>query len=833
MNRSTLLTQTTPVLDLKAFSRRSITMQQGPPPLGTKPFNARANMFLFHASETPKINPSPLSEIHPPVPQNKRACQIIDKLQLSHPAKFTPRAIYDGVAIMFSTRDDLGETYTVNMAGKVRPDGRGIFRVSITRVGMLDPQHFKAALSASDKNLQLSGEHQDAVSLLQLIVKQSAIRRHEILPQARYFLSLSESIDISRGLSVCRGFSQSIRPLCGKLLVNIDTVHIAVYKGGHLGDLALAFLNERNLRVLMFESSTDRRFRELQSFLKGVRVRPIERLWQGGNPPPYKPIKKLIPQAGRHTFPKGEDKRETSVEQHFREKYGYTLQQPLVFGVQIGQSAVLPAEVCEVARGQPYRKRLVPDQQSKMITVSKMDPPKKLQMIKNAVAGDEFNYASCDVMRMSGMSVSHEAVDVNGWMFDEPQVQYGRNRPVRVNMGGWNLKGQQFYEPRLINGWAVVDFASTEPQRFVDKLASNLRNLNILRPAAPPPPVFSGNRQSPESSLQGAAQEASPGVYPDGSRIKPSFLVVILPKHAPEIRHRVKYWGNVITGIPTQCVRDGKFSDDDQYCNNVCLKIHAKIGGINSRTYAKAIVDHVVNNGIVAGCDVSHPPPGNQTRPSVASLVSSYDRGALNFERVIMFRDGVSDGELRKVREEEIASIKRLLHQMPNHLRKDGKVPKLVFIVVTKRHHVRFFPTQRGQTSRAVDQNCPAGFVVDRDIVYSTPMDFYLLSHAGLIGTSRPSHYIVLENECNFSMRQIQELSYVLCHNYAAATRSVSIPAPVYYADRLCAYVEYNMDPNTIDMVGSTTGSEQQQTCDLSLWKAAERSQLSDQLYFL
>lgn len=46
-------------------------------------------------------------------------------------------------------------------------------------------------------------------------------------------------------------------------------------------------------------------------------------------------------------------------------------------------------------------------------------------------------------------------------------------------MGGWNLKGQQFYEPRLINGWAVVDFASTEPQRFVDKLASNLRNLSV------------------------------------------------------------------------------------------------------------------------------------------------------------------------------------------------------------------------------------------------------------------------------------------------------------------------------------------------------------------
>ena len=86
------------------------------------------------------------------------------------------------------------------------------------------------------------------------------------------------------------------------------------YQGGHLNDLALAFLNERNVRALMFESSADRRFRELQSFLKGVRVRPIERLWRGrgGNPPPYKPITRLVPRAGHHLFPK--DDRETSVE---------------------------------------------------------------------------------------------------------------------------------------------------------------------------------------------------------------------------------------------------------------------------------------------------------------------------------------------------------------------------------------------------------------------------------------------------------------------------------------------------------------------------------------
>lgn len=64
---------------------------------------------------------------------------------------------------------------------------------------------------------------------------------------------------------------------------------------------------------------------------------------------------------------------------------------------------------------------------------------------------------------------------------------------------------------------------------------------------------------------------------------------------------------------------------------------------------------------------------------------------------------------------------------------------------------------------------------------------------------SRPSHYVVLRNDVGlpptkyegFSCHQsiygthnilysIQAISFALCHVYAAATRSVSIPAPVY-----------------------------------------------------
>lgn len=99
-------------------------------------------------------------------------------------------------------------------------------------------------------------------------------------------------------------------------------------------------------------------------------------------------------------------------------------------------------------------------------------------------------------------------------------------------------------------------------------------------------------------------------------------------------------------------------------------------------------------------------------------------------------------------------------------------------VVVGKRHHVRFFPQRPDEADRS--GNCPAGTVVDRDITHPTEFDFYLQSHSGLLGTSRPAHYNVLYDENNFTPDSLQALSFALCHVYARSTRSVSIPAPVY-----------------------------------------------------
>lgn len=80
---------------------------------------------------------------------------------------------------------------------------------------------------------------------------------------------------------------------------------------------------------------------------------------------------------------------------------------------------------------------------------------------------------------------------------------------------------------------------------------------------------------------------------------------------------------------------------------------------------------------------------------------------------------------------------------------KDLKInPKITVIIVAKRHHVRFFPKHPGDADRS--GNCPAGTVVDQVVAHPTEFDWYLQSHGGLLGTSRPAHYNVLYDDNKF-----------------------------------------------------------------------------------
>ncbi|CAB4481027.1 unnamed protein product [Rhizophagus irregularis] len=179
---------------------------------------------------------------------------------------------------------------------------------------------------------------------------------------------------------------------------------------------------------------------------------------------------------------------------------------------------------------------------------------------------------------------------------------------------------------------------------------------------------------------------------------------------------------------------------------------------------------------ILMGADVTHPTAtADDESPSYAALCGSMNVKASRYAASLRVQtgDGVSESQFMEVLECELTAIRAACRSLEASYK-----PNITFVVVQKRHHTRLFPIHGGDRTG----NCIPGTVVDMDITHPFEFDFYLLSHAGLLGTSRPAHYRVLYDENGFDANRLQMLSYNLCYVYARCTRAVSLVPPVYYA---------------------------------------------------
>ena len=142
---------------------------------------------------------------------------------------------------------------------------------------------------------------------------------------------------------------------------------------------------------------------------------------------------------------------------------------------------------------------------------------------------------------------------------------------------------------------------------------------------------------------------------------------------------------------------------------------------------------------------------------TVALLKKFYERNnGRKPERLIMFRDGVSEGQFLTVLAKELMAIREACKELEADYE-----PPVTYIVVQKRHHTRFFPADNNKYRNG---NALAGTVVDQGINHPTEGDFYLLSHEGIQGTSRPCHYQVLWDDNNLTADELETMAYYLCH---------------------------------------------------------------------
>ncbi|KAL6873973.1 hypothetical protein ACP4OV_014055 [Aristida adscensionis] len=195
----------------------------------------------------------------------------------------------------------------------------------------------------------------------------------------------------------------------------------------------------------------------------------------------------------------------------------------------------------------------------------------------------------------------------------------------------------------------------------------------------------------------------------------------------------------------------------------------------------------------------------NWSKASAADILQVNPCGiveALRVDVVTFHRDGVSEGQFYQVLLHELDAIRKACASLEANYQ-----PQVTFVVVQKRHHTRLFAhNHNDQNSVDRSGNILPGTVVDSKICHPTEFDFFLCSHAGIKGTSRPAHYHVLWDENNFTADALQTLTNNLCYTYARCTRSVSIVPPAYYAHLAAFRARFYMESDSSDSSSMVSG---------------------------
>ncbi|PPR88437.1 hypothetical protein GOBAR_AA32254 [Gossypium barbadense] len=74
------------------------------------------------------------------------------------------------------------------------------------------------------------------------------------------------------------------------------------------------------------------------------------------------------------------------------------------------------------------------------------------------------------------------------------------------------------------------------------------------------------------------------------------------------------------------------------------------------------------------------------------------------------------------------------------------------------------------------------GTVIDNKVCHPKNNDFYLGTHAGMIGITRQTHYHVLLNQAGFSTDDLKEFVHSLSYMYQRGTTAIFVVAPICYA---------------------------------------------------
>lgn len=450
---------------------------------------------------------------------------------------------------------------------------------------------------------------------------------------------------------------------------------------------------------------------------------------------------------------------------------------------------------------------------------------------------------------------------------------------VSVERAGWTMKDRRgqgigfFGKGQPIVRWAYITFSpeTDDLQSIQSRMAGFKNYISGLRVSIPTEldspeakdPAFVNIPYQKGDSMEVVTERLETELR---KLERPYFALVILPDNGADIYMAVKIVGDINLGFHTICVTKDKFLNEKfegpNGDANLAAKINLKLGGTNHAILP--VYTHCeARNTMFVGYDVVHPTgqAGNEedmksqvglvsninphcgqwrgsywTQPGrqeilddkltekFESLLKVYHKYQYSKEvklpkTIIIYRDGVSEGQYLQVLEKELPLIRTACERVYERVYgKEAAQPRITMLVSVKRHATRFFPTRQQEMDFSTyldpshknytSRNIKSGTVVDRGVTQARYWDFYLTAHSALKGTARPAHYVVLHDE-DFGHRHLEKLpgnasprdvleagrksvdeleaiTHHLCYVFGRATKAISICTPARYADIVC-----------------------------------------------
>eukprot|EP01018_Ginkgo_biloba_P029290 Gb_13719 [translate_table: standard] len=760
-----------------------------------------------------------------------KAQEIKNKLIAENRAAFgNALPVYDGEKNMFSPVPLPERLFTVKLCKgedcKVKE-----YTVALKLANKLDGKRLAEFLITAQKNnVQVQQEYLQALGL---VLKEhpsstgSILRRH-IFPKQQ-----ERNVDIGGGVAACRGLFQTLRPTAQGLALNVDFSVVAFHKS--IGVLNYLWENKK-IDCQVSKPLSPNVLKDAENALRGLRVKVNHRrtsqkftVWR------------LTEQITRDLkFEICEDNKQKKIVRlvdYFKQRYGRDIRFQLLPCLDLSKTPerinYVPMEFCDICEGQRYpRDRLNAFQSNSLLTMACPPVRERVQMINDIMNRQDGPRGGPYAPKFQ-ITVGFDMTQVTGRILGAPQLKLGDGGQVRQvtprpDDRQWNMLRSHVFEGKRIDKWGLISFFRDNPSKQA-KLVENFGRFMVSRCAElginmnQSPTVNEFDSMTKFSNVT-ELQRTLMGVHRKAKGQLQILICVMQERHALGYRN-LKLICETDIGLITQCClfehvkKCSNPKNGSQYLANLALKINAKVGGSNAALFNSLSqqLPRIGNSHVIYfGANVNHPGSRGEKRPSIAAVVASINWPSSNRyvaklrsqknrqehieqlgvmckelldeylkvnkrlpDKILFFRGGVCEGQFDIVLNKELMALKEAFSRFK------GYNPTVSFIIAQKRHHTRLFPGQGEQRTKS--GNVPPGTVVDTKIVHPREFDFYLCSHYGLKGISKPTHYHVLWDENSFTSDELQTLINNLCYTFARCAKPVSLPPPLCYA-RLAGY---------------------------------------------